>query len=572
MARLARSMVRRRNPSGLRRAWSEEKEIMMDRLIAIRDKLLAFWNRYTTKQKTIIISVTVAIFFAIVLLAYFLTRPVYVDLITLDSKTASSFREQLDSAGVDYKDEANSSDRIHFMVEQSQYADAVVVMGANQITDESGLSWEDALKEDMTTTSQVRSTKINLALQASIRTGLLTFDGVEDATVYLDRPQNDKTIFAENKESSVSVSLKLAKGYEMDEKVAMGIAYYVANAVGNKTTDNIVITDTTGNLLYGSKEDNTLGGSISSKADYRQKLQNTFAQNIQVMLRKAGWDDVEIGKSHIVFNMDKIDELVKTYTANEGMDQGLYSHSYNYKSVGQSGTGGIPGTDSNGDETDYMIQNNGTTSTETTLDKYDYLPNETVRNIEYEVGAVKPEESSIGIILTRYNTIHEESLKEQGLLDEIPFDQYVEQNSTTTQIDLPNQDELITLISAATGIATGNISVMAYEKPVYEAAEQKSFFDNITNYLMVILTVLIAILLIFVIIRGTSPVEVTETEPELSVEDLLETTRDDRAQLDEIELEDKSETRIMIEKFVDENPEAVALLLRNWINEDWGGV
>ena len=35
-------------------------------------------------------------------------------------------------------------------------------------------------------------------------------------------------------------------------------------------------------------------------------------------------------------------------------------------------------------------------------------------------------------------------------------------------------------------------------------------------------------------------------------------------------MSDKSETRQLIEKFVDENPEAVALLLRNWINEDWG--
>ena len=30
------------------------------------------------------------------------------------------------------------------------------------------------------------------------------------------------------------------------------------------------------------------------------------------------------------------------------------------------------------------------------------------------------------------------------------------------------------------------------------------------------------------------------------------------------------ETRKLIEKFVDENPEAVANLLRNWLNEDWG--
>ena len=87
---------------------------------------------------------------------------------------------------------------------------------------------------------------------------------------------------------------------------------------------------------------------------------------------------------------------------------------------------------------------------------------------------------------------------------------------------------------------------------------------------MIILAVLIGALLIFVIIRGTSPVKVTETEPELSVEDLLATTKEYEENLEEIELSDKSETRKMIEKFVDENPEAVAMLLRNWINEDWG--
>ena len=31
-----------------------------------------------------------------------------------------------------------------------------------------------------------------------------------------------------------------------------------------------------------------------------------------------------------------------------------------------------------------------------------------------------------------------------------------------------------------------------------------------------------------------------------------------------------AETRRLIERFVDENPEAAASLLRNWLNEDWG--
>ena len=41
-------------------------------------------------------------------------------------------------------------------------------------------------------------------------------------------------------------------------------------------------------------------------------------------------------------------------------------------------------------------------------------------------------------------------------------------------------------------------------------------------------------------------------------------------ELEDIELEAKSEERKLIEKFVDENPEAVANLLRNWLTEDWG--
>ena len=58
-----------------------------------------------------------------------------------------------------------------------------------------------------------------------------------------------------------------------------------------------------------------------------------------------------------------------------------------------------------------------------------------------------------------------------------------------------------------------------------------------------------------------------ETEPELSVEDLLSATSE--PPLEDIDLQDKSEARRAIEKFVDENPEAVALLLRNWLDSGW---
>ena len=77
---------------------------------------------------------------------------------------------------------------------------------------------------------------------------------------------------------------------------------------------------------------------------------------------------------------------------------------------------------------------------------------------------------------------------------------------------------------------------------------------------------LVVLLLGFVVFRSTRPAEVIETEPELSVESLLQSTKDE---LEDIGVQQKSDTRLMIEKFVDENPEAVANLLRNWLTEDW---
>ena len=92
---------------------------------------------------------------------------------------------------------------------------------------------------------------------------------------------------------------------------------------------------------------------------------------------------------------------------------------------------------------------------------------------------------------------------------------------------------------------------------------------SFTDYIPVIFAILILALLGFVVFKSTRPVEVIEQEPELSVEDLLATTKENQETVDDIDLNDKSDTRKAIEKFVDENPEATALLLRNWLNDEW---
>ncbi|HCR40806.1 MAG TPA: hypothetical protein DIW41_07875 [Lachnospiraceae bacterium] len=107
---------------------------------------------------------------------------------------------------------------------------------------------------------------------------------------------------------------------------------------------------------------------------------------------------------------------------------------------------------------------------------------------------------------------------------------------------------------------------MAYEQPVFLPKTEVA--RSWTDYVSIVLAVLIVALLAFVVFKGVMPVKVTEMEPELSVEQLLATTKENQS-IEDIEFNEVSETRKIVEKFVDEKPEAVAQLLRNWLNEDW---
>ena len=264
--------------------------------------------------------------------------------------------------------------------------------------------------------------------------------------------------------------------------------------------------------------------------------------------------------------MRKIETLRMSYDVNEGMENGYPGKLYRYEATGTYATpNGEPGTQSNDDDTDTMIgQGTGSNSSVTIEKLEDILTNETVENIKQEKPAIQTDISSIGIVATRYIIYDEEQLENDGTLDGMTFEEFIAQNNNRNVVQATAEE--IALISAATGIDEGNISIVAYEVPQF--VEKTETSRELSDYLMIILAVLIIALLIFVVLRGTAPVKAADEEPELSVEQLLATTKENQS-LDDIEFSEKSETRKMIEKFVDENPEAVAQLLRNWLNEDW---
>ncbi|NLJ91095.1 MAG: hypothetical protein GX323_09370, partial [Clostridiales bacterium] len=420
---------------------------------------------------------------------------------------------------------------------------------------------EDLLDNGLNTTNSERNLKNHLYVQNEIRKNLIKMKGIQDAQVTYVPQDKSYSILSEKKDYPVSVALTIDSNF--NTKSARGVAEYVAAAIGNETTDKIKIVDQYGNLLYGGQED-LYTSNVDSVLEYREKLQNTYNNNIYILMMNLGFDDVQ-SMFNWSLNMDKVTELYTEQIAAEGQEQGLYKNYYSYESESENSAsepGGVPGTDNN-DDTSYVIGegNVNSGSSEKTV-QIEYLPSERVTNTVYEVGAVIPEESSGSIVATKVVTYREEDLKRQGLLDDMTFDEFVSQNSDRIQMEV--SEDIFKLVSLATGVPQNKIQIIAYEQPVFVPMEHKEF--NFDLIFQILLLVLIVSLLLFIVFKGSKPVEVMETEPEISVEELLASTQEEK--LEDIDLNEKSETRRVIDKLVDEDPESVAKLLRNWLNED----
>ena len=541
---------------------------MREKVKEIPEKFKVFWDKYTSKQKTIVIAIICVVLIAIGVVAWLASRPTWSKFQVFDSvDDANTMTKALDDQSITWK---ASSDGKTIYVHQDDMTNALYAMSDNGLTDK-GYTWDAAFDNSMSTTESEKDQKRVLALQSEIRQSLIQYKFIDDANVFINVPESTYTVLssddAETAKTSITASIELNDKNKdlLDDKTAETLAYWLANTVGTDVK-NVIINDTDGKCIYNGNTSDGLGGVLTGgSTEYCNKLRNTIADNVTTLLIRCGYDDAQVGTDGIQFDMNKIETLTKEYSVDDGREYGYPTNLYTYSSKGASGNGGTPGTDSNDCDTDYV--NNSSSGTSNTVDVQkltDLLTNEKVQNIKQETPAIKLADSSLGIVVRKYTVYKEDDLKADGTLDKTTWDQFISQNnkiSTTTV----STDE-INLISAATGVSANKITVLAYNVPQFVSSTKSS--NGISNYLMIILTVLIIALLIFVILRGASPLAAEDEEPELSVEQLLATTKENQS-LDDIEFSDKSETRKMIEKFVDENPEAVAQLLRNWLNDEW---
>ncbi len=369
-----------------------------------------------------------------------------------------------------------------------------------------------------------------------------------------------------DQESSATIFLELQGDFT--EENAAYLARAVATSLGNATTNNITILDTGSNLLFSGDSQISVGGVSSSQLTARQQQESQVINSVKRVIFGTGqFNSVEVA-CNLDIDFSSTTSQTQTYDAPEGRTEGMLDEETIFNSESTGVTGGVPGTDSNANTnangTTYQYPDYADQSSTQSEEYRHYLPNSYLQNSETPPGKVNFANSSATITAVNINVIKEEDARKQGLLEGVTWDEYKAQNAEPARMNI--DEEFYDAVATATGMNKENITIMAYNRN--EFIDGEGLAASMADIVSIVLIVLILALLGFVVIRSMRTKKEEVPEEELSVETLLQSAPE--MELEDLEAESKSETRKMIEKFVDENPEAAANLLRNWLNEDWG--
>lgn len=536
---------------------------MPEQVQKILDRVLEWWKKFNNKQRALILSAVAVVIIALVILAVVLSTPKVTLLYRCENYTeASQIKELLDSDGtINY---STSNDGMIFYVEEKDEANASMLLGSNEISTVN-YSINNVLDGSFTTTEADKQKKYKEFLEQKFADHISNLSMVESCTVDLDIPEDDGTILSREQSSSAAVNLVL-KG-NMDSEQAYALARFIATQLGNDSTEGVTIIDSECNVLYSGSDSETSIGIASTQLSYQQKLENAIKEEISdVLVGSKVFANVEVAMNLDV-NFDT-SEVVKTELGiPQGMDSGAVTQESLYDMETTQGyEGGTPGTDSNGDGTTYVIEDGEYGYTQISESDTTYEYDKTITKILGNGGKIQYDNCSATVMANKYIVYDEAKLRASGVLDDMTWDEFKAANSESKVVEV--DDMYIQMIANATGFSESSISFVCYEEPRFIDEEDTS--GSVMDYAQILIAVLIFALLGYVVFRSTRSTEPETIEQEISVESLLESTAQaQQEELEDIGYNEKSDVRVMIEKFVDENPDAVANLLRNWLNEDW---
>lgn len=514
----------------------------------LRRQVMDFVAGLSTRMKILIAAGSAAVIITLAVLIFMFTRVTYVPLAqNVSLEQASSITTKLDELGIKWKDEKNTS---QILVEEKSLSKARMALAVDGLMSEKNFNWTDVFATNSLTMTSEEKNKMYLIAQAStLSQSLESINGITDAIVNLYIPNDSNYLITDGVESKASVILKLEEGVTLSEKQVNGIVMVLVNSVKGLDAKRVSIVDENGNELNQSGTD-LESFAVASQLDMKTAVEDRLNLRLEEMLATLyGKKNIKV-MTAVNLEFDTVNTVSKAFSVPvEGDTNGLVRSVTEITEDVVNGTSasGSPGTDSNSNTTNYneSVQNT-TNNIKNSSKTLNYELNEINTQVTKAKGTIT--DVTVGIII---NT--------DALVD----------NTLTEQ----HKTELTALVNSSVGLSTKNVNVTAAK--FADPNADMAVVSNLDTANAGVPIWVFAVAGVAVILVGAGVFVLRNNRRRAAQAAADESARaaalaQEQKQLEEIqlELEDKSSPKYQIEKFIDTNPEAVAQLLRNWLNEE----
>ena len=259
---------------------------MPERIQKMLDKIKDWWQKFTVRQKAILISSVSVVIIALIILSVVVTRPKWVVLkVTDDAKSAESIKTLLEDNKITY-DFGQSAGNYTFKIHEEDSDQASLLLGTNNISTQN-YTLDTALSGSLATTEADKSKKYRAYLESEFEQDFLKMKGVSAVSVNVNIPNDDGTIIASKEEASAGVMVTFMEGDYDKKQIAKGIANMLKANLNKKSFDNINVTDNDGVVLFSGMEENSDISTATSNQEYKAEAEKKAAEEAKAAAEKS---------------------------------------------------------------------------------------------------------------------------------------------------------------------------------------------------------------------------------------------------------------------------------------------
>ena len=533
---------------------------MKEKWEQFKNQITSLWNNSSKIMKSIFIGVTVLLLAAIIFISIFTSKTKYVPLYSnLSIEETGQIKEELDSRNVPYE----ISDNGNIIKVPEEDSEQLLVDLAGEGIPHSGHIDYSFFSENTSwgvTDNEFNMMKLD-AMQTELADMMTSVEGIEDAKVMINLPEESVFVSDVDENASVSIVLDTEYGHEFEDNQIKSLYNLVSKAIPDLSEDNIEIRNQYLEYFEMASSGESLQGSYANQQEIKRDIEKDIQKRLQQMLGTiVGAESVIVSvTADVDFTQENTtEELVEPVDVDnmEGIPVSIETLQETFEGTGAEG--GVAGT---GDEDipNYPAANSG--------GEGDY--ESTKETVNYELNHI-------------HNDIVQAPYKLRDLGIQVAVDNVKQIDGDDVQLlDNAEQNDvedginsiLDSMITTSIDKEYGEIDPDEKVSVVFQTFNNKDPFPDETpssipvwTYIVGALLLLVVILLVIYFIRRR---RVTEEVEEVVEEPFI--TSEPEQNIPNIDTQPKSEAEVQkeqLEKMAKDKPDDFAKLLRSWISED----